>query len=254
MTVIVRSDVKWTDAAPDPWAVVPSGGNVAESMREQSMLPTGWQSGFVRSPRQGMLLVTCVTVAIGGVGRPSTAVASPVSPVVLTALSTHPQGTRSEPPGAEASEAITAREQIDRIQDVFGLTVTDLARILAVSRPTVYAWLQEEVVVPRDAVVAERLRELYGMAAEWDERVGVSVNRYLKAPVVGEASLLELLQRDPWDSEAMRQALAVLEQKISQRMEAHALDRARTDASADTAQRQRERLRDALRRAQPYRR
>ncbi|MBA4158476.1 MAG: hypothetical protein H0X65_13510 [Gemmatimonadetes bacterium] len=151
-------------------------------------------------------------------------------------------------------EALTAREQIDRIQEVFSLTVTDLARVLGVSRPTLYAWLQEEVFTPRDPEVAERLRELYEMATVWDEQVSGQVGRFLKVPVVDDRSLLELLQQDPWDREAIERALSILQQKVAERLESRRAEHSPDAPVAEANSRQRERVRDALQRARLYRR
>ncbi|CAN5472913.1 hypothetical protein BH24GEM3_BH24GEM3_10080 [soil metagenome] len=251
MTITSSAGRKWIGSRLNPWATVPSGGNVARAMSAKPLLPTGWQSGYLGSAPKGTLLVTVVSVTVGGTAPVPAALARPRSPVGIT---TRDVDARPALRRQAAPEALTAREQIDRIQDVFSLTVTDLARVLGVSRPTLYAWLQEEVITPRDPEVAERLREVYEMAAAWEEQVDGQVGRFLKVPVVGDRSLLELLQQDPWDREAIERALSILQQKVAERLESRRAEHSPDAPVAEANSRQRERVRDALQRARLYRR
>lgn len=254
MTSTLSAGREWRGAGRDPWAAAPSGGNVARLLSQKHFLPTGWQSGYLGSAQQGTLLVTVVTVTVGRTASVRAALATPTSPAIMAVRGAGAPGARPARRPQEGPEALTAREQIDRIQDVFSLTVTDLARVLGVSRPTLYAWLQEEVFTPRDPDVAERLRELYETAAAWDEQVSGQVGRFLKVPVIGDQSLLELLQQDPWDREAIERALSILQQKVTERLEARGAEHSPVEPSAEANALQRERIRDALQRARLYRR
>ena len=93
--------------------------------------------------------------------------------------------------------------QITRIRDVFGLTMSDLASILGVSRPTAYAWVNGSE--PR----AEYIDKLWMLSSWADdfEQLGISrITSYLRRPLVKGQSLLDLLA----SGEQLQQAVVEL--------------------------------------------
>lgn len=95
----------------------------------------------------------------------------------------------------EAVELRTPAERLEWIRQALGLTVTDLARLLGASRPTVYAWLNGQE--PRPDVQARLARleqQAEGVAACELPRL----NKLIRRPLRCGGSLLERLQQgDP---------------------------------------------------------
>lgn len=97
-------------------------------------------------------------------------------------------------PGRD-TELRTPAERLEQIRQALGLTVTDLARLLDASRPTVYAWLNGQEPRPE---VHERLLRLERQAAEVAACELPRINKLVRRPLHCGGSLLERLQQgDP---------------------------------------------------------
>jgi DNA-binding XRE family transcriptional regulator len=82
------------------------------------------------------------------------------------------------------------QELVD-LRDMFGLTMTDLAQIFGVSRPTVYAWLSGSE--PKDEIKSE-MRTLAGYVEEL-RNAGISQAAFLaRQPLEGEQSLISIFK------------------------------------------------------------
>jgi transcriptional regulator with XRE-family HTH domain len=81
-------------------------------------------------------------------------------------------------------------EQISRIKKIFGLTMSELATVFGVTRPTAYAWL-------RGAEPHQEIVEKMWMLSSWAddfERLGIAqINIYLHRPLVEGKTLLRLM-------------------------------------------------------------
>ena len=99
-------------------------------------------------------------------------------------------------------------EQLGDLRSVFGLNVSELATVLRVQRPTVYKWLKNGTLRPKNA---KRLGELHNLAVKYRDKGLTSVARYLHAPVNALPSLIELLVADSLDTDAV---VAVLEKLL----------------------------------------
>ncbi len=93
-------------------------------------------------------------------------------------------------PGRDTEE-LTPAERLEQIRQALGLTITDLARLLDTSRPTVYAWLngQEPKVE-----VQGRLLQLEQQAAAVAACELPRINKLIRRPLRCGATLLERLQ------------------------------------------------------------
>lgn len=111
---------------------------------------------------------------------------------------------------AEQVYACDPAEQLEFIRTALGLTMTDLARIFDVARPTVYAWLSGSEPRPEKARLINELRET---AARFDSLGLERMEKLVRRPLFeGGRSLVDLLVA----GEPVDEALGVL-QGLSQR-------------------------------------
>lgn len=111
-------------------------------------------------------------------------------------------------PSTESRLAVrrSTRELLATVQSAFGLTVTGMAGILRVERPTIYAWLKE-ISVP-SSTNAARLNKIAKIADHW-LRVGNGQQyRELGRPLVHDASLNTLLRDEYLRTFVIEQALS----------------------------------------------
>jgi DNA-binding transcriptional regulator YiaG len=150
-------------------------------------------------------------------------------------------------------EALTAEEQLEAIQDALSLSVSRIADILNVTRPTIYAWTRGEVIQPRDPADANRLRRLYQVARRWQELSDVEAGSFVSLALGdGKPSLLSLLAASKWDDAAIDNALNSLADHLRERAALRDAQRrglAEAPISAEQIAIEREQLRSITRRA-----
>jgi len=105
-----------------------------------------------------------------------------------------------KPNGALQSTA----EQVRLILGFFGFSKSELAKIMAVSRPALYAWLDGESEPAREN--ADRLSALAAIARDFDATPSRPLfHGYIDRPVPGSSrSLLDILQDSPIDPGLLR--------------------------------------------------
>lgn len=113
---------------------------------------------------------------------------------------------RGEHGKIDADRMLDAQEKLAGIRRYLSLTVSDLARVLRVGRPTVYSWLHDEASLRAEH--AHRLEAMYKIAREWRTMSTKPVGSYLKAPTASGDTLLTLLSARALDSSAIRSAFA----------------------------------------------
>lgn len=107
----------------------------------------------------------------------------------------------------------STKDQIDLIRKSMGLSISDIATVLHVSRPTVYQWLDAEISV-RDNH-QERLNDIYEICLFWRKKKIGSLNVYLyKKPNNASKSLIEILTEDQLDKDKIHYLLNQIEQLI----------------------------------------
>ncbi len=100
----------------------------------------------------------------------------------------------------DGTHAQTTVERVRQIRDAFGLNMSELATMLDVSRPTVYAWLNGQEPQPEAVARILRLSRAGDRFSALD--VGTAV-AYVRQPLFEGASLLELLKSDMDTSQPM---------------------------------------------------
>jgi DNA-binding transcriptional regulator YiaG len=78
-------------------------------------------------------------------------------------VSHHPNDARKL-----AQPAPRISTQVATIIEAFSLTISQTARVLAITRPTVYAWKKSEDSCNTERMDHQRLMKVYDLAAEWN--------------------------------------------------------------------------------------
>lgn len=89
------------------------------------------------------------------------------------------------------NDALGPSDVLTRVREALGLSVSDLAAVLGVTRPTVYAWMKDESEPRTEAW--KRLRELEQVALQAERYELPRVARLVRRPLLREGSLLERL-------------------------------------------------------------
>jgi len=94
------------------------------------------------------------------------------------------------------SQILTTKEKLDQTREIFGLSISHLANILYVSRPTLHAWLDGSNE-PRDQSV-ERIKQIYDISQLWKNKSTFHYppGRLMRQPLGDAPSMQENLARD----------------------------------------------------------
>ncbi len=108
---------------------------------------------------------------------------------------------------------LTAREKIAGIKHYLSLNVTELAMVLKVARPTVYAWASTPAVP--SARHRERLDAIYEIARYWRTLSNSSMGSLVREPLAGGMTVVDLLSREALDSNAAFAAMRTVKEHQS---------------------------------------
>jgi len=114
---------------------------------------------------------------------------------------------------AKESMFLLPTELLAGIRRYLSLNVSNLAKVLRVERPTVYAWLSGEAL-PRLGNL-ERIRKVHFFAREWRKVSSEPVRGMLKIRYSEMPSLLEQLEQENIDEQAVRDTLSALQVALS---------------------------------------
>lgn len=92
---------------------------------------------------------------------------------------------------------VSVDEMANEIKNLLGLNTSDLAKILQVSRPTAYKYLEGEG--PTDPALVSRMQQIYSLAAEWSNITNLPISKELKRIYPKSKSLLELMTQQEID-------------------------------------------------------
>src|SRR5699024_10798695 len=104
---------------------------------------------------------------------------------------------------------------LERIRQLLGLTITDLARLLDTTRPTVYAWLNGQEPRPE---VHTRLIRLERQAENIAACDLPRINKLIRRPLRCGGSLLDRLREDDPLQPALEELQSLAQREHSRRM------------------------------------
>lgn len=96
-----------------------------------------------------------------------------------------------------ADSDVSVDEMADEIKSLLGLNMSDLAKILQVSRPTAYKYLEGEG--PTDPALVSRMQQIYSLATEWNSITNLPISKELKRIYPKSKSLLNLMTQEEID-------------------------------------------------------
>lgn len=180
-----------------------------DSVMPTTLIPTG-SSGFQSSPRLNGwtsplitgLLFSSLTVGTGGAITPTTLIDFTAQIRTSGACDCGPRIIGRE---TDDESVVSTAEQLTVVQNYLSLNTTELAQALNVSRPTVYSWLKHE----QEPHVSnfERIGLLYECARAWERLSAKPLGTFVRQPVFGGQSLLQILSVENLDMDRARQAL-----------------------------------------------
>lgn len=99
-----------------------------------------------------------------------------------------------EPPRVKKQVDVRSpAEHVANIRDVFAINMSDLASVLGVTRPTVYAWLAGQE--PKGEAV-RRIQQLSCAADKFNQAKIIRLDKLVHRPILNGRSLLDILKTD----------------------------------------------------------
>jgi DNA-binding transcriptional regulator YiaG len=144
------------------------------------------------------------------------------------------------------NEEHSVPSQVHMILDSFGLSKSDLAKILGVTRPALYAWLDGKSEPNVENL--KRLHAIYSIIKAWpNAKKQPLFHAYIERPVGGNShSLIELLSASSIDVEQVRALLRVIQSMTAEREIRIGKDRTMVESASNLKDEQEQILEDNL--------
>jgi transcriptional regulator with XRE-family HTH domain len=152
-------------------------------------------------------LMSSILVGTGGIANANTI------PWLSGDSSTYRVSSANQP-RHRPSLLLDTRERMAALRRYLSLNITDLAKVLRVERPTIYAWLQGSSA-PHPGNL-KRLEKMYRLSRDWRALSAVPVGRYAHEPFENGRSLLDYLSAEGLDELAIRHAFASIKSQLAQ--------------------------------------
>jgi len=121
-----------------------------------------------------------------------------------------------EPSRAKQTDIRSPAEHVANIRDVFAISMSDLASVLGVTRPTVYAWLAGQE--PKgEAVIC--IQQLSRAADKFNQANIIRLDKLVHRPILNGRSLLDILRTDEDPVEALATIKAIADKEAQTRRE-----------------------------------
>lgn len=126
---------------------------------------------------------------------------------------------RGEEGGAdEGAQFLDVSERAIQIRHYLSLNMTELAAVLRVERPTVYAWLAGRA--RPQAANLERLGRVHQLARTWRTLTARPLGALVREPLHDGRSLVDKLSAERWDERDVRDLLWAFKQQVDKAQEA----------------------------------
>ncbi len=114
--------------------------------------------------------------------------------------------------GPVPTSQVDVRERLGGLKRYLSLNVSDLARVVGVERPTIYAWLDDRSEPHRSNL--RKVDQVYRLAQAWRSMSSVPIGKYLRESLADSPPLLELLTSAELDEYAIRYAFSQIKAMI----------------------------------------
>ena len=143
-------------------------------------------------------------------------------------------------------EESSVPSQVRIMLDCFGLSKSDLSKILGITRPALYAWLDGQSEPNVENI--RRLHAIYEVIREWPEAEQQPLSHaYIERPVAGFShSLIEALPSTDIDAEEVRAMVRVIRSMTAERDARIGKNRPKVEIAAYSKGEQRQILEDNL--------
>jgi DNA-binding transcriptional regulator YiaG len=142
---------------------------------------------------------------------------------IMTAHSTaevlhrfHDPRIHVEPSRAKQIDTRSPAEHVRNIRDVFAINMSDLASVLWVTRPTVYAWLEGQE--PKGEAVI-RIQQLSHAADKFNQANIARLDKLVHRPILNGRCLLDILKTDEDPVKALATLKEIADQEARTRRE-----------------------------------
>ena len=153
--------------------------------------PTGGDNSDGHSLRDTFIRLAVATVITCGSGGMSIASGESMTSDTIV------YSVESQPTRAEVLKVSTVPQEVATIRHYLSLNVSNLATVLRIGRPTVYAWQRGEAKLHASNI--KRLNDIYDLAVEWKKSSRVPLGNMLTSSLNDGSTFLESLSRDDID-------------------------------------------------------
>ena len=120
--------------------------------------------------------------------------------------------TNKQPALSDDAKIPSVKDQIDGLRNKMGLNISELAHILLVKRPTIYAWLDNKEPNKSNR---KRLDIIYKLCSKWGRNGLGEIRDYLYRSIGARKPLLFLLEEKQLDETLITQVLDQIEITMS---------------------------------------
>jgi hypothetical protein len=121
-----------------------------------------------------------------------------------------------EPSGAKQVDMRSPAEHVANIRDVFAINMSDLASVLGVTRPTVYAWLSGQEPKGEAVIIIQRLSHA---ADKFSQANIIRLDKLVHRPILNGRSLLDILKSNEDPIVALTSLKAIADKEAQTRRE-----------------------------------
>lgn len=167
----------------------------------------------ISSPHSAITIVVPLLILTAGTGG----IITPHSTAELSRWFYDPR-IHVEPSRAKPIDDVRSpAEHVANIRDVFAINMSDLASVLGVTRPTVYAWLAGQE--PKGEAVIRRIQQLSYAADKFNQANIIRLDKLVHRPIINGRSLLEILKTNEDPVTALATIKAIADKEAQTRLE-----------------------------------
>jgi hypothetical protein len=147
-----------------------------------------------------------LVVGTGGSANARMINSSPSGPIAIPII-------RVADGNIDSDRLLDTHEKLAGIRRYLSMSVTDMAKVLHVRRPTIYSWLRKEPSLRAEH--ARRLESIYKNAREWRAISSKPVGEFLNRPLTQGPTLLSLLCAKKLDEAAIASTFLQINEALS---------------------------------------